>query len=65
MAYATFAGLPVEAGFYTALVPILVYALLGTLWPLSVGVTSTNAMQSATVLANVVPDRDGYLGKPK
>jgi MFS superfamily sulfate permease-like transporter len=31
MAYATIAGLPVEAGLYTALVPILVYALLGTL----------------------------------
>ena len=31
MAYATIAGLPVQIGLYTALVPLLVYALLGTL----------------------------------
>ena len=30
MAYATIAGLPVEVGLYTALVPMLAYALLGT-----------------------------------
>jgi len=30
LAYATIAGLPVEAGLYTGLVPLVVYALLGT-----------------------------------
>ena len=29
MAYATIAGLPVQVGLYTALVPMIVYALLG------------------------------------
>jgi MFS superfamily sulfate permease-like transporter len=56
MAYATIAGLPVEVGLYTALVPMLVYALLGTSRPLSVSVTSTIAMLTATVLASTVPD---------
>jgi SulP family sulfate permease len=50
MAYATIAGLPVEVGLYTALVPMLVYALLGTSRPLSVSATSTIAMLTATVL---------------
>src|SRR5260370_26202723 len=35
MAYATIAGLPVEVGLYTAFVPPIVYALLGTSRPLS------------------------------
>lgn len=30
MAYATVAGLPVQVGLYTAFVPMVVYALLGT-----------------------------------
>ena len=30
MAYATVAGLPVSVGLYTAFVPMIVYALLGT-----------------------------------
>src|ERR1043165_1940574 len=33
MAYATIAGLPVQIGLYTAIVPMLVYALLGTSRP--------------------------------
>ncbi|MGD9092653.1 MAG: SulP family inorganic anion transporter, partial [Anaerolineales bacterium] len=33
MAYATIAGLPVEVGLYTALTPMVVYALLGTSRP--------------------------------
>jgi SulP family sulfate permease len=50
---------PVEVGLYTALVPMLVYPLLGTSQPPGFSVTSTIAMQSATVLASVVPDGDG------
>src|SRR5215471_4510918 len=41
MAYATIAGLPLQVGLYTALVPMLVYALLGSSRPLSVSTTST------------------------
>lgn len=53
MAYAAIAGLPVELGLYTALTPLLVYALLGTSRPLSVSTTSTIAMLTAVVLAGV------------
>jgi high affinity sulfate transporter 1 len=55
MAYATVAGLPVEVGLYTALVPMVVYALLGTSRPLSVSATSTIAMLTAAVLLGVAP----------
>ena len=30
MAYATIAGLPVQVGLYTAFLPIVIYAVLGT-----------------------------------
>ena len=36
MAYAAIAGLPVQVGLYTAMVPLVVYALLGTSPVLSV-----------------------------
>jgi SulP family sulfate permease len=52
MAYATIAGLPVEVGLYTAIVPLLVYALLGTSRPLSVTTTSTIAALTAVALAS-------------
>jgi high affinity sulfate transporter 1 len=58
MAYATIAGLPVEAGLYTALVAMLVYALLGTSRPLSVSVTSTISMLTAAQLALVAQSGD-------
>ncbi|SOY70421.1 conserved membrane protein of unknown function (plasmid) [Cupriavidus taiwanensis] len=51
MAYATIAGLGVEAGLYVALVPMLVYALLGTSRVLSVSCTSTIAILTAHQLA--------------
>ena len=44
LAFATIAGLPVEVGLYTALVPMLVYALLGSSRPLSVSTTTTLAI---------------------
>jgi sulfate permease, SulP family len=58
MAYATIAGLPVHAGLYVALVPMLVYALLGTSRHLSVSSTSTLAILTATQLTLTVPDAD-------
>jgi SulP family sulfate permease len=58
MAYASIAGLPVEVGLYTALVPMLVYAVLGTSRPLSVSATSTIAMLTASELARVAPNGD-------
>ncbi|MBW2410339.1 MAG: hypothetical protein JRF72_11115 [Deltaproteobacteria bacterium] len=35
MAYATIANLPVQVGLYTAFVPLVLYAVLGTSRPLS------------------------------
>ena len=51
MAYATVAGLPVAVGLYTAFVPMLVYALLGTSRVLSVSSTATLAILAGTQLA--------------
>ncbi len=53
MAYATIAGLPVEVGLYTALVPTIVYAILGTAQTLSVSTTSTIAILVAADTAGV------------
>ena len=58
MAYATVAGLPIEIGIYTAIVPALVYAVLGTSRVLSVTTTTTIAILVGTELAHVVPDGD-------
>ncbi|MGE5946767.1 MAG: SulP family inorganic anion transporter [Betaproteobacteria bacterium] len=58
MAYATVAGLPVPAGLYTALVPMVVYALLGTSRVLSVSSTATLAILAGTQLGLAVPDGD-------
>jgi SulP family sulfate permease len=56
MAYATIAGLPVEFGLYTAFVPLLVYALLGTSRPLSVSTTSTIAALTAVAVSSASPE---------
>src|SRR6516162_7350194 len=56
MAYAAIAGLPLVAGLYTALVPLMVYAVMGTSRPLSVTTTSTIAILTAGALHRVVPD---------
>jgi len=58
MAYATVAGLPVAVGLYTAFVPMVVYALLGSSRVLSVSSTTTLAILAGTELALVVPDGD-------
>jgi SulP family sulfate permease len=58
MAYATVAGLPVAVGLYTAFIPMLVYALLGSSRVLSVSSTATLAILTATQLGLVVPDGD-------
>jgi sulfate permease, SulP family len=58
MAYATIAGLPVQVGLYTALVPMLIYALLGTSRPLSVSTTTTIAILTGVALGQAVPSGD-------
>src|SRR5512139_2041330 len=52
MAYAGIAGLPAQAGLYTLVASLLVYALFGTSRHLSVGATSaTAALIASTVVA--------------
>src|SRR5512145_3396508 len=58
MAYATIAGLPVQVGLYTALVPMVIYALLGSSRVLSVTTTTTIAILTGTELAQIAPDGD-------
>jgi len=58
IAYATIAGLPVQVGLYTALTPMLIYALWGTSRRLSVSCTSTISGLVATELAPVVQGGD-------
>jgi SulP family sulfate permease len=58
MAYATVAGLPVAVGLYTAFVPMVVYALLGTSRVLSVSTSATLAILAGTELGLAVPDGD-------
>lgn len=56
MAFATIAGLPVQVGLYTAFVPMVVYALLGTSRPLSVSTTTTISILTAAEIEKVAPN---------
>jgi SulP family sulfate permease len=56
MAYATVAGLPVAVGLYTAFIPMILYALLGSSRVLSVSSTTTLAILAGTQLDLIVPD---------
>ena len=58
MAYAAIAGLPLVVGLYTSLVPLVVYAIMGTSRPLSVTSTSTIAILAAGALGLVAPGGD-------
>ena len=58
MAYATVAGLPVQIGLYTALVPLVIYAALGTSRALSVTTTTTLGILCASALDAAVPNAE-------
>jgi SulP family sulfate permease len=58
MAYATIAGLPVQVGLYTAFLPMVIYAVLGTSRVLSVSTTTTLAILTAAELGEAVPGGD-------
>ena len=58
MAYATIAGLPVQIGLYTAFVPLVIYAVLGTSRPMSVSTTTTLAILTGATLGQLAPDGD-------
>lgn len=56
MAYATIAGLPVQVGLYTAFLPMVIYAVLGSSRVLSVSTTTTLAILAAAALGEAVPN---------
>ena len=58
MAYATIAGLPVQVGLYTAFLPMVIYAVLGTSRVLSMSTTTTLAILAAAKLGEVAPGGD-------
>ncbi len=51
MAYASLAGMPPVTGLYSAVVPLLVYALLGTSGSLAVGPVAITALMTSAALA--------------
>ena len=55
MAYATIAELPVQVGLYTAFMPMLIYAWLGTSRMLSVSTTATIAILTGEALDKFAP----------
>jgi len=58
LAYATIAGLPIQVGLYTAFIPLIVYAMLGSSRPMSATTTTTLAILTGAELAIVAPDGD-------
>ncbi|HLG81465.1 MAG TPA: SulP family inorganic anion transporter [Bradyrhizobium sp.] len=58
MAYAAIAGLPLQVGLYTALVPMVAYALIGSSRALSVSTSSTLAILTGTALTELAPEID-------
>ncbi len=58
MAYAGLAGLPPQVGLYTVLVPMTIYAVLGTSSVLSVSTTTTLGILTATALHDALPGAD-------
>lgn len=58
MAYAAIAGLPLVVGLYTSLIPLVVYAVMGTSRPLSVTTSSTIAILAAGILGQAAPGGD-------
>jgi SulP family sulfate permease len=61
MAYATIAGLPVQIGLYSCMLPMVVYALLGGSRSLSISTTSTIAVLVAATLSGMPVDTDHLL----
>ncbi|WP_369795168.1 SulP family inorganic anion transporter [Halioglobus sp. HI00S01] len=53
LAYALLAGLPPEMGLYASILPLMVYALLGTSRALSVGPVAVISLMTASALSHV------------
>ncbi|MDO5657687.1 MAG: sulfate permease [Paracoccus sp. (in: a-proteobacteria)] len=53
LAYALLAGMPPEAGIYASILPVLIYAMLGTSPALAVGPVAVISLMSAAAIGNV------------
>ena len=54
MGYATMAGLPPVTGLWASVLPLAVYAVLGSSRQLSIGLESTTALMTAATLSSMV-----------
>ena len=61
MAYASIAELPVEYGLYAALVPQIIYMLLGTSRQLSVGPVAMDSLLVATIVSTMAKSPEHYI----
>lgn len=62
LAYAMLAGLPAQAGLYASIVPLMVYAVLGTSRTLSVGPVAVLSLMTAAALSRLdLPDSQAYV----
>ena len=61
MAYASIAELPLEYGLYAALVPQIVYMLLGTSRQLSVGPVAMDSLLVATIVSGIATNPQNYI----
>ena len=59
LAFATIAGLPLQAGLATAFVPAVLYALLGASRPLSISTTTTIAILAGAQVSRLAPEGSG------
>jgi len=59
LAYAMLAGLPAETGLYATILPLVVYAVLGTSRTLSVGPVAVISLMTATAIAKI--SQDGWV----
>jgi sulfate permease, SulP family len=61
LAYATLAGMPPQYGLYATVLPLLLYALLGTSAVMSVGPVAITSLLSASALAPLALTAGDYL----
>lgn len=59
LAYALLAGMPAEVGLYASILPLVVYALLGTSSTLSVGPVAITSLMTAAALSDVAEQGTG------
>ncbi len=61
LAYSLLAGLPAEMGLYASIIPLIVYALLGSSRVLSVGPAAVTSLMTAAALGAMALSPDQYI----